>query len=59
MADVHSPQIRSYNMIRTCSSDIKPEMLLRRCLFIRGFHYRIFDKKLAGRIKFMPEINFN
>jgi DNA mismatch endonuclease (patch repair protein) len=42
MADVHSPQTRSYNMSRIRSRDTKPEMQLRRWLFSRGFRYRFY-----------------
>lgn len=49
MADVHSPQTRSYNMSRIRSRDTKPEMQLRRWLFSRGFRYRLHEKKLPGK----------
>jgi DNA mismatch endonuclease, patch repair protein len=49
MADVHSPEIRSYNMSRIRNKDTKPEMLVRRFLFANGFRYRLHDKKLPGK----------
>jgi len=49
MADVHSKEIRSYNMSRIRSKDTKPEMLVRKFLFSKGFRYRIHDKKLPGK----------
>jgi DNA mismatch endonuclease (patch repair protein) len=49
MADVHSVKIRSYNMSRIRSKDTKPEMLVRKFLFSRGFRYRLHDKKLPGK----------
>jgi DNA mismatch endonuclease (patch repair protein) len=37
MADVHDKTTRSYNMSRIRSSNTKPELLVRRFLFARGF----------------------
>lgn len=49
MADVHSKEVRSYNMSRIRSKDTKPEMLVRRFLHANGFRYRLHDKKLPGK----------
>ncbi|WP_426582701.1 very short patch repair endonuclease [Mucilaginibacter sp. R-33] len=49
MADVHSVETRSYNMSRIRSRDTKPEMQVRKFLFLRGFRYRLHDKRLPGR----------
>jgi len=49
MADVHTTEIRSYNMSRIRSKDTKPELLVRKFLFSRGFRYRLHDKKLPGK----------
>jgi len=49
MADVHSKQIRSYNMSRIRSTDTKPEMLVRRFLHAQGFRYRLHVKDLPGK----------
>jgi DNA mismatch endonuclease, patch repair protein len=49
MTDVHSKQVRSYNMSRIRSKDTKPEMLVRRFLFSKGYRYRLHDKKLPGK----------
>jgi DNA mismatch endonuclease (patch repair protein) len=49
MADVHSVETRSYNMSRIRSENTKPEMLVRKYLFARGFRYRLHDKKLPGK----------
>lgn len=49
MADVHDKKTRSYNMSRIKGKDTKPEMLVRRFLFSKGFRYRVNDKKLPGR----------
>jgi DNA mismatch endonuclease (patch repair protein) len=48
MADVHSPEIRSYNMSQIKGKDTKPEVAVRRYLFSEGFRYRKNVKKLPG-----------
>jgi len=49
MADVHEPQIRSYNMSQIRSKNTKPEILVRKLLHANGFRFRIHDKKLPGK----------
>lgn len=49
MADVHSPEVRSYNMSRIKGKDTKPEMLVRRFLHANGFRYGLHNKKLPGK----------
>lgn len=49
MADVHEPEVRSYNMSRIRGKDTKPEMLVRKFLFSKGFRYRLHDNKLPGK----------
>lgn len=49
MADVHSPETRSYNMSRIRGKDTKPEMIVRKFLFSKGFRYRLHDKRLPGK----------
>lgn len=49
MADVHSKEVRSYNMSRIRSKNTKPEVLLRKVLFANGFRFRLHDKKLPGK----------
>ncbi|MDV3929229.1 very short patch repair endonuclease [Elizabethkingia anophelis] len=49
MADVHSREIRSFNMSRIKGKDTKPELLVRKFLFSEGFRYRLHDKKLPGK----------
>ena len=49
MADVHNKATRSYNMSQIKGKDTKPEMLVRKFLFSKGYRYRIHDKKLAGK----------
>ena len=46
MADVHTKEIRSYNMSRIKGKNTKPEMLVRRFLHANGYRYRLHDKKL-------------
>jgi DNA mismatch endonuclease (patch repair protein) len=49
MTDVHSKEIRSYNMSRIRSKNTKPELLVRKFLFSNGFRYRLHDIKLPGK----------
>ena len=49
MTDVHDNVTRSYNMSRIKGTNTKPEMLVRKFLFSKGFRYRINDKKLPGK----------
>ena len=46
--DVHSKEIRSYNMSRIKAKNTKPEELVRKYLFSKGFRYRKNDKRLPG-----------
>ncbi len=49
MADVHSKAVRSYNMSRIRGKDTKPELLVRKFLFSKGFRYRVNDRRLPGK----------
>ena len=49
MADVLTPQQRSYNMSRIRSKNTKPEEIMRKYLFSRGFRYRKNVSKLPGK----------
>ena len=49
MADVHSKEVRSYNMSRIKGKNTKPEMLVRRFLHANGFRYKLHDKTLPGK----------
>lgn len=49
MADVHSKEVRSYNMSRIRSKDTKPELLVRKFLHKNGFRYRLHVKDLPGK----------
>ena len=47
--DVKSKEARSYNMSRIRNKDTKPEELVRKYLFSRGFRYRKNDAHLPGK----------
>jgi len=49
MADVHTPEQRSYNMSRIKSGNTKPEMLVRKYLHALGYRYKLHDKTLPGK----------
>jgi DNA mismatch endonuclease (patch repair protein) len=49
MTDVHSRETRSFNMSRIRSKDTKPELIVRKFLFSRGFRYKLHDKSLPGK----------
>ena len=49
MADVHTPEQRSYNMSRIRGKNTKPEELVRKYLFAQGFRYRKNDNRLPGK----------
>ena len=49
MADVHSAYTRSYNMSCIHGKDTKPEELVRKYLFSKGFRYRKNDARLPGK----------
>ena len=49
MTDVHSTEIRSYNMSRIKGKNTKPELLVRKFLFANGFRYRLNVKDLPGK----------
>lgn len=49
MADVHSPETRSFNMSQIKGKNTKPEELVRRYLFSQGFRYRKNVSTLPGK----------
>lgn len=49
MADVHSPEKRSYNMSCIHAKGTKPEEIVRKYLFSKGFRYRKNDPRLPGK----------
>lgn len=48
MPDVHTPETRSYNMSKIKGKDTKPEVVVRKYLFSKGFRYRKNVRKMAG-----------
>lgn len=49
MADVHTPQQRSYNMSCIRGRDTTIEIKVRKALFARGFRFRKNDIRLPGK----------
>jgi DNA mismatch endonuclease, patch repair protein len=49
VVDVHSKEVRSYNMSRIRNKDTKPEIIVRKFLFSRGLRYRLHRKDLPGK----------
>ena len=49
MTDVHSKEVRSYNMSRIKGKNTKPEILVRKYLFSQGLRYRLYAKTLPGK----------
>src|SRR5471032_3387799 len=48
MTDVHTPERRSRNMRAIRGKNTKPEMILRKLLFARGFRFRLHVSDLPG-----------
>lgn len=49
MADIKSPEARSFNMSKIRGKNTKPELMVRKFLFKNGFRYRIHNDKLPGK----------
>ncbi len=49
MADIVSRETRSKMMSRIRGKDTKPELLIRKGLFSKGYRYRLHDKRLPGK----------
>ncbi|HEX7722411.1 MAG TPA: DNA mismatch endonuclease Vsr [Pyrinomonadaceae bacterium] len=49
MADVLTPQQRSFNMSRIHNRDTRPEMIVRSIVHRLGFRYRLHKKDLPGK----------
>lgn len=47
--DVHDKKTRSFNMSQIRGSNTKPEEIVRKYLFSRGFRYLKNDKRLPGK----------
>jgi len=46
--DTVSKEVRSRNMAAIKGKDTKPEILVRKFLFSKGFRYKLYDKTLPG-----------
>lgn len=55
MADKLTPRERSANMAAIRSKNMKPELIVRKWLFSRGYRYRVHAKGLAGK----PDLVFS
>lgn len=49
MADNRTVEQRRYNMQQVRSKNTKPEIIVRKILFSKGFRYRLHSKKLPGK----------
>jgi len=49
MTDVHTHEVRSYNMSRIKSRDTKPELLIRSLVHRLGYRFRLHRKDLPGK----------
>lgn len=49
MADVLTPQQRSFNMSRIRSRDTRPEMIVRSIVHGMGYRYSLHKKELPGK----------
>lgn len=49
MVDVHTKKQRSFNMSKVKGVDTKPELVIRKALFAKGFRYRLHVKGLPGK----------
>ncbi len=56
MADVHEPEVRSYNMSRIKGKDTKPEMLVRKYLHSKGFRYNLHGNYKGSKLPGKPDI---
>lgn len=49
MTDVHNKQTRSFNMSQIKGTNTRPELLVRKYIFSKGFRFKLYDKKLPGK----------
>lgn len=49
MTDIHTKDVRSFNMSQIKGKNTKPELLVRRFLHSQGFRYRLHVRDLPGR----------
>lgn len=48
MKDVHTKEVRSFNMSQIRAKNTQPEIFLRKFLHAQGFRFRLHNKKLPG-----------
>jgi DNA mismatch endonuclease (patch repair protein) len=48
MTDIHTPLTRSKNMRAIKGQNTKPEIIVRKALYAKGFRYRLHLKNLPG-----------
>lgn len=49
MSDVHTKEIRSYNMSMIRGKNTKPELIIRKFLHSQGYRYGLHNKNLPGK----------
>lgn len=49
MADILTPEQRSFNMSRIRNRDTRPEMIVRSIVHRMGYRYRLHKKELPGK----------
>lgn len=49
MSDVHTKEIRSYNMSMIRGKNTTPELIVRKFLHSKGFRFRLYKKELPGK----------
>ncbi len=49
MSDVHTKEIRSFNMSRIRGKNTRPEIMVRKFLYSKGFRFRLHKKELPGK----------
>ena len=47
--DIYSPKKRSKIMASISGKNTKPEIIVRKYLFSKGFRYKLYDKSLPGK----------
>jgi DNA mismatch endonuclease (patch repair protein) len=56
MADVHEPEVRSYNMSQIKGKDTKPEIVVRKFLHSQGYRFRLHGKYRGQKLPGKPDL---
>lgn len=56
MADVHDPEVRSYNMSRVKGKNTRPEIEVRKVLHAAGFRFKLDGKYGKEKLPGKPDI---